>query len=200
MTVTASMPNTSTNTLISLPNAATEPPQITQWPIAPGYWLVGCLLLTAITLLCLRYRKTLWRRQALQELNAIYQAYLLNTDPYDYCKQANALLKRVALTRFPKESVAPLSGAAWLTFLDNCCVKVHFSDHFQWFASLPYQESLSTSELSVLTLHRSIKRWIKHHKINQFNQSQITAMTTTQMGSNRQPQDTRSTLFQGATP
>jgi hypothetical protein len=206
MTVKTSIPNTSSNTLVTLPNTAIEPPPITQWPIAPGYWLVSGLLLAAITLLCMRYRKTLWRRQALTELNAIYQEYLINTDPYDYCKQANALLKRVALTRFPQASVAPLSGAAWLDFLDSCCVKVHFSDHFQWFATLPYQESLSTSELSVLTLHKSIKRWIKHHKVkptrtnsSHINQPQTTSMTATQRDSHRQLQDSRHTLLQGAT-
>jgi hypothetical protein len=89
------------------------------WPPAPGWWLLGALLLALLAWLgYLGWRW--WRRQrlrarVLRELAALPVA--------DDCQAlivgVSALLKRVALRRYPRAQVAELTGRAWLEFLDR---------------------------------------------------------------------------------
>jgi hypothetical protein len=92
------------------------PPPIPWWPPAPGWWLLGVLLLglLVLTLAALwRWRRrTAPRRAALAELRALPAGGEL-------AGPVNRLLKRYALACFPRERVAGLSGRAWLAFLDE---------------------------------------------------------------------------------
>ncbi|HEU0155003.1 MAG TPA: DUF4381 domain-containing protein [Stellaceae bacterium] len=94
------------------------PPAVSFWPPAPGWWIVGATLL-AVALILLakalaRYRRNAYRREALRELDAIGPA----RTPVA-AQRISAVLKRAALTAFPRSDVARLSGASWLAFLDQ---------------------------------------------------------------------------------
>lgn len=173
--------------LLPLPHAAIEPQAVSALPTAPGFLLLMLLLLASIFYIWRRYRTLAWRRQALKELQTLYQDYLGKPDSLSYCKGANALLKRVALQRFSKaagsttvtsktintktiniKTVAPLFGESWLAFLDETCKGSAFVNDFSAFASLPYQSSVKASdpslkEFSILKLNKHIKRWIIKH-------------------------------------
>lgn len=87
------------------------PPEVSLWPPAPGWWILGtaavaCLVVLA-ALAIVRHRRNAYRRAALLELD---------TAGGD---EISAILKRAALAAFPRAQVASLSGAAWLTFLDR---------------------------------------------------------------------------------
>ncbi|MGL4826019.1 MAG: DUF4381 domain-containing protein [Vibrionaceae bacterium] len=88
------------------------PPEPGIWPLAWGWWLViiSNVLILSISIYSIwRYRRRhLAQKQALQRL--------------DDCKsigQLNALLKQAALSYFPREQVASLTGVQWLKFLDS---------------------------------------------------------------------------------
>lgn len=87
------------------------PPEVSLWPPAPGWWIVGAtaIALTAIlsVVAVARYRRDAYRREALRELESV--------DP----RGISVILKRAALAAWPREQVAALSGAAWLAFLDR---------------------------------------------------------------------------------
>ena len=87
------------------------PPEVPLWPPAPGWWIVAAAGVTAFAILAVaavaRYRRNAYRREALHQLDTV--------DPGGI----SALLKRTALAAWPREQVAALSGAAWLTFLDR---------------------------------------------------------------------------------
>ena len=65
-----------------------------------------------------------WRRQgaagraALRELATLRAQLPAGLDRRNFAAALSVLLRRLALTRFPRERVAGLSGAAWLAFLD----------------------------------------------------------------------------------
>lgn len=159
--------------LLSLPHTVIEPPAVSLLPTAPGFLLLILLLLACIFFIWHRYHTLAWRRQALKELQSIYQEYLRQPDSLSYCKQVNALLKRVALQRFAQSAVtplvvAPLFGDRWLGFLDKTCKGSAFAKQFPAFAVLPYQSivnasDLSLQNLSVSQLNKHIKRWIIKH-------------------------------------
>jgi hypothetical protein len=95
------------------------PPAPGLWPPAPGWWvLVGLLLLLLVLLvrtLHRRYGALRRRREILEELAA-----LRGRDAgADLAAEVSALLKRVALARFPRSEVASLTGQAWVEFLDR---------------------------------------------------------------------------------
>jgi hypothetical protein len=95
---------------------AAPPPAF--WPPAPGWWIVALLVLGAVTLLGWRLL-TLWRRRR-HQARILAELESLPTDaPEQLATQVSILLRRVALMCFARPEVAPLSGDAWLVFLDR---------------------------------------------------------------------------------
>jgi hypothetical protein len=93
-----------------------EPPL---WPPAPGWWVLLVLLVAGLaaagTRVWLAHRARARRRRILAELEGISH----QVQGPALAAEVSALLKRVALTRFPRGEVAPLTGQAWLDFLDR---------------------------------------------------------------------------------
>ncbi len=92
------------------------------WPPAPGWWLLGILLFAALVLagvwIYRRYRLYRQRRRVLAELEQL-QALDTQQQAAEIATGVSTLLRRVALMRFRRRQVAPLSGTAWLQFLDD---------------------------------------------------------------------------------
>ncbi len=89
------------------------------WPPAPGWWLMGAVILIVLILAVVKGLQAWhrWRRRrfVLNELQALSK---LDAGP-ELAARTSALLKRVALERFARREVARLSGEAWLAFLDR---------------------------------------------------------------------------------
>jgi hypothetical protein len=90
------------------------------WPPAPGWWLLFALLVAwAFWLARLgwrRYRQWRRRRRILGELDRLRARRLQGPA---LIAAVSALLKRVALSRYPRAEVAALTGEAWVAFLDR---------------------------------------------------------------------------------
>jgi hypothetical protein len=87
------------------------PPDVSFWPPAPGWWVVGAVCAGAagfvIAAVVRRWQRNAYRREALHALETAEGRHI------------SAILKRTALAAFPREQVASLSGPAWLAFLDR---------------------------------------------------------------------------------
>lgn len=86
------------------------------WPLAPGWWILLALLFVGLGTLIYRARRqaTKLSRAALQELKQ------LETKPINDTQLAielERLLRRYAIAAYGRETVASLSGAAWLEFV-----------------------------------------------------------------------------------
>jgi hypothetical protein len=96
------------------------PEPVSWWPPAPGWWLLTGLFLVLILLLWRSWSQHQRRantRQALRELAALQAQFCADADGRRFAIGVSQLLRRVALTRYPPEQVAGLSGMAWLEFL-----------------------------------------------------------------------------------
>lgn len=132
-----------------------SPPPIDWWPPAPGWWLLGALLLLLLGYLWWRGRRPHPRRVALAELRALEQQAL---DDTQLSIHLNRLLRRVALSCFPRDQVASLSGEAWLRFLDAQTRQGGFLEGpGAVLGTAPYA---AHSELDRQALLRLVRRWI----------------------------------------
>jgi hypothetical protein len=147
------------------------PQLVTWWPPAPGWWLLGILLLVALVWaarwIWRRHQRGAYRRAGITELEQLLANWRTSRDTGAFLQQLNALLKRVALYSFPDSDVAAMNGAGWTEFLDR-----------QWRAdrgnhpdlvfsggpleSGPYMATLDA--VDVQALHRSSLRWLREHR------------------------------------
>ena len=142
------------------------PANIDAWPPAFGWWLLGAMTIIATGLLIYsvwRYwRSRRYRREAMLELRALYSLYQREQDPQDYLRTYTELLKRVALTHYPRDQVAALTGEAWVNFLDSTAQSHEFSlGAGQVLIQGQYQNQ---TEVDVEALQRLGSHWIKRHR------------------------------------
>ena len=143
--------------LIDLLEDAPAPPPIPLTPQTWGWAVVGVVVLGVIALALWwavrRHRAQAYRRAALR---AVAQN---GTDP----AMVAAILRRTALSAFPRDQVASLSGADWLRFLDQTFPGAGFAKGpGQVFAIAPFRSC--APDPAAVALARD---WIKHHRAKQ---------------------------------
>jgi hypothetical protein len=145
------------------------PQEVGIWPPAPGWYIMGGLLLLGLALLTIiwfRKRKNKrYRFLALKQLQEISFAAGQNPGPGDI-QALNRLLKQTALSTFPREQVASLSGEDWLDFLDRTYKGSIFSgQHRALLLDSAYRKEIQVDIHSDqwIQLISEIETWIKKH-------------------------------------
>lgn len=151
------------------------PAPVSYAPQTIGWMFVAIMLLGAVVLLSLaalrRYRRQHYRRNALQELAGI-EASLASgqVDPLRRAALLAAipcLLKRTSLEIARREQVAPLTGDAWLAFLNS--TRGRFDAQTGPLLTLasyaPPQEVAGLSPDEAAALIRHARDWIEHHHV-----------------------------------
>jgi hypothetical protein len=134
-----------------------QPPPPTWTPQTLGWCIVfaiaGLILLWIIVHGIRRWLRDRYRREALREL-ALLQP-----------RQFSALLKRTALTAWPREKVASLNGEAWLHFLDTSAKTDHFlnspGSRLEEIALQPG----TVSDEEEQQLRKLAAEWIRRHRV-----------------------------------
>lgn len=133
------------------PPAPPWTPQTVGWCVV--FAIIGLLLLWCVVHLIRRWNANLYRREALRELTQT---------PAD---GISALLKRSALSAWPRERVAPLSGEAWLSFLSTTSGDHSFQrspgNRLEEIALRPAAVSAEDEE----GLRRIAAHWIRRHRV-----------------------------------
>lgn len=146
---------------VPLPHEISLWPQT--WPLRVALMLIAASTLWSIWRLAHRFHANRYRREALAELETIRRSAV--SAPDELAARLSVLVRRTALGAFPRESVAPLAGPAWLAFLDRSYGGQEFSQGAgRLLISAPYQEAASDpgqlDELAGL-----IRRWIRGHHV-----------------------------------
>ena len=132
------------------------PESVSWWPPAIGWWLLPVLLIAAVWFVRWLYKRAKanrWRKYALEELQAIRE----EREAQQQIKLISALLRRVAVTCYPRHEVASLTGEAWLKFLDTPLKASRFQDQGSILISAPY----SKTTVDVEPLFELSEAWIK---------------------------------------
>jgi hypothetical protein len=142
------------------------PDPVSAWPPALGWWLAAALAAAACVALLLwwRARRRSPRRAALAELDRLASAWGAQRDVASLALGLSALLRRVALARFPREDVAALHGAERLAFLERAAKSGFPREVGLELESALYRRpdegAAARGEAEVLRWIGAVRRWI----------------------------------------
>lgn len=139
------------------------------WPPAPGWYVVLTLLaLGLLTLLYWSWRRWLanaYRREAITQCDAIMR----NASSATRVAELAEILKRTALTAYPREAVASLTGNDWILFLDKHVRSADFGHSaaaHQLFEAT-YNKPTGTLSNDDQQAYDLVCRWIRRHVADQ---------------------------------
>lgn len=138
------------------------PPPVGWWPPAPGWWLAALAIIAlswGLLWVIRRMRRTGVRAAALRELEAIGN----NTDlsPEERGRRLSMLIRRVALSLYPRRDVAGLTGSDWLSWLDGVQHGTSFSDGpGRLLGELAYRRD-AASEQELAELIAACRTWLE---------------------------------------
>src|SRR5690606_37262386 len=100
------------------------------------------------------------RPAGLRELNSLRPPYGDEAGPW--LQQINALLKRPCPPRAPQRQCQPLTGPAWLAFLDSRCPSAGLT---RWMVLVEgaYRPRCRLDDKSLAALRQAIDLWIRKH-------------------------------------
>lgn len=162
------------------------------WPPAPGWWLLGMVLLGLLIWALILARREWQRRRryhyALAELDRCLARYhkaagaseqdhaAREQMKLDAINEINAVLRRVALKHFPRSDVASLSGERWVAFLrDNGDASLLDESQRQALAQGRFARHCDTQPEA---LHATAQRWIRSLYLNQGGTDKATSGKT----------------------
>jgi len=146
-------------------NDIVVPPPAPWWPLAPGWYIAGgilaLLLLWRIYIYWQAAKRNRYRRAALKELSVIR----IQGD-FAALRRLPLLLKRTALSAWPREEVASLSGPPWHEFLDRTAqTKLFAGGAGQILDQLAYtgRETAPPATADAGTLLAASEFWLNNH-------------------------------------
>lgn len=109
------------------------PDAISWWPPAMGWWILA-VLIPLCSYLIFRLYKRLTRKTALKFAKNQLQALKLDEQLTKQEKliALSSLMRRTAISLYPRSEVASLTGEAWLNFLDHSIPVRSFNSDIGW--------------------------------------------------------------------
>ncbi len=157
---------TSDSTSLERLHDIVAPPAAPWWPPAPGWlWVMAALSVIALVWLARRlhrWARNCYRREALDELGGLEQR------PQGFTLVDVALLlKRCALSAYPRSAVAALTGRPWVEFLDcSAGARIFGAGVGERLAQAVYQSPadrvVDTGESKEIL--DAARRWIREHR------------------------------------
>lgn len=140
------------------------PPEPGVWPPAPGWWLLGVVVLTGFCWLGWRGLQALQRyllyRRVAKQLKIICARFEESGSEQQLTAEISRLLRRAALREQPRQNVAGLTGSAWLDFLDSGSDTDEFSNGpGRCLVTVPYGAAEKTVDSEGLV--DLVRRWLR---------------------------------------
>jgi len=140
------------------------PDAIGLWPPAIGWWILA-VLIPLLVYLSYKLYKYLTRKTALKAVKKQLKALKMNTQLDDKQKliELSSLIRRTAVSIFPRTEVASLTASAWLDFLDKHSNTTLFnSETGQLLIDADYRKAPNLNELTAL--FDLCENWINQQK------------------------------------
>lgn len=128
------------------------PEAISWWPPAIGWWVLAVLIPLCFYLVFRLYRR-LTRKTALKSAKKYLQALQQDTNlsEQEKLQALSKLMRRTAISLYPRADVASLVGDAWLQFLDGSLSEPQFtSDIGRLLTEALYRPAMQPQSLTPL--------------------------------------------------
>lgn len=161
--------NTNAATSLDRLHDIVAPSAVPWWPPAPGwYWVIGFALVLVLVVafrVFIHWQHNRYRREALTELGRLEGRWKDAEERAATLLALSELTKRTALTAFPREEVAALTGTKWFEFLDHTGHTEVFANGLgAMLANAIYDpRTVSFDDAKLNELVTAIRHWIKHH-------------------------------------
>lgn len=140
------------------------PEAVSWWPPAIGWWLLP-VILVLIALLFYKLNKmrllrkqTAYRKMAQTELDMIRKQFNDKQDSAELIRSVSTLLRRIALSYMPRETIASLTGKQWINQLNDLASEKIFTHEIATLLEqAPYRQH---SDFNQDELLNTCKKWI----------------------------------------
>ena len=139
------------------------------WPPAIGWWVLTILVLLLLTWVTLKtwqwFRFYSWQKKLLNEFNhKISQPSQSSQSSQVQVTAITEALRQSALTLYPDDHVANLTGADWLGFLESHGQNTPFSrPPGPLLTEAPYTDTVECDDLSINQLKQMAMTWVKYN-------------------------------------
>ena len=147
------------------------PEAVGWWPLASGwYFLLGLLLIILVWFIYTSIKHRInnrYRRTALHQLQLLAPEVNKADKRDSVLRQIPILLKRTALTAYPRRQLASLTGKNWYDFLNSKVGTPPFTESIcNSLDNISYSVgSLDTVDAEAASeLMKACKHWLKHHQ------------------------------------
>jgi hypothetical protein len=149
-------------------------PDPVSWsPQTWGWWALAAVLVVAALVLAIRrarrYLANRYRREALEECTALEASLDSESRRAVALAALPVLLKRTALTAWPRAEVASLSGQAWIDFLRRHGGRARVDEPVARLLDAAEYEPGSLATISPQDAHacaRAVRDWIECHRVS----------------------------------
>jgi hypothetical protein len=152
---------------VVVPDPVSWYPQAWGWRVLAGALLVAALLLAIRW--ARRYRANRYRREALAECAALEAGLDREAERATALAGLAALLKRTALTVWPRAEVASLSGHAWVDFLRRHGGRSRVDERMARLLDAAEYQPGALASVSPPDAHacaRAARDWIECHRVS----------------------------------
>ncbi|MEZ9928417.1 DUF4381 domain-containing protein [Vibrio breoganii] len=127
------------------------------WPLPWGYWSLFALIAIALILSLVTQRKLRNKKRAKKAaLHILKQGSNCLT-----VSEAQELVRQAALSYFPRNDIAKLTGEKWLSFLDSQLATPRFSQNKEQWQSILYSSGVKDHAVNA-SLIEDCGYWIEH--------------------------------------
>jgi lambda repressor-like predicted transcriptional regulator len=139
------------------------PGAVSWWPPAPGWWLLGLLLVLltgAVFWLRAMLRRPRLKRRAQAEIERLLNAASTHGNHREWLEQLSLTLRRIGISYLPREVSAGVTGKAWYQKLNALSKDGGLSEaSVELLLAAPYQKKPHIDQQALEQLQNEIRNW-----------------------------------------
>ena len=144
------------------------PEAVSWWPLAPAWYAIAVVILVVsvwfVARSAYRWHRNAYRRDALTQLQQL-KATISPETAASVLGELATLMRRVALTVYPRTQIAGLTGDAWLNFLDASADTTEFAnDSGRRLMAAAYETQTRITTSDAAKLVELVEHWVMQHR------------------------------------
>ncbi len=149
------------------------PATIGWWPPAVGWWILAALILGLLALSIWTYKR-LTRKTTLKTAKKLLHTLKHDQaqDNFQKLGEVSILMRRVAMSLYPRAETASLTGHEWLIFLDRSVKGAPFSEGIGRYLADAHFKQYPPTDLDITGIFQLCESWLNANTQKSANKKQ----------------------------